>query len=315
MAYNNVSHFSSGKIPQDLISKSILRTLAYSDIFNFPLTKEEIWKYLISSRKVSYSIFEKSLKDMIGKNISEKDNYFCFKKREKIIISRKKNIREVEKKNKIARRVASHLSIIPTIKFIGISGGLAMEDVKKDDDIDFFIITEKNKLYITRLLILVILELLKVRRKRVEGKPANKVCVNFLQDESKMSFALDRRDLYTAHEIVQLKPLFQRDYVFSKFIEENKWVKKHFVNFNSENFDPVLQANNNESKLRLKTFVIKILFRETLTRLLQIAYMKRHKDKEIVTKHQISFHPKDYRMHTLNRLRLKYQQLGLLTKA
>ena len=36
----------------------IIKTLLYSDIFDFPLTKDELWFYLITSQKVSKKEFE-----------------------------------------------------------------------------------------------------------------------------------------------------------------------------------------------------------------------------------------------------------------
>lgn len=45
------------------IEIKINKTLCYSDLFDYPLKKEELWKYLISSTKVEKELLTKSLKD------------------------------------------------------------------------------------------------------------------------------------------------------------------------------------------------------------------------------------------------------------
>lgn len=336
MAYSDSS-------PSNLISKSILKTLAYSDIFDFPLTEEELWKFLICDKKIKKDEFEEILESLSRPVIARSETtkhssqsryknnrlprslqslamtssgYYCLIGREQIISKRKRNLPEVDKKFKIAQKVAKHLAKIPTIMFIGISGSLAMEDAEEDDDIDFFIITNTNKLYSTRLTMLLVLEKLKVRRKRHDKNPANKICVNLLIDESEMSFRSDRQDLYIAHEIAQIKPLFQRNNMYYKFLEANSWLQKFLPNFeiSSSHFsEKGLPDAVRDDKLIIIFKIIDIFLPETLTRLLQTAYMRNHKKNETVTKHLIGFHPMDYRVHILNNLRLKYQQLGLLT--
>ncbi|MBI2195460.1 MAG: hypothetical protein HYU48_00225, partial [Candidatus Levybacteria bacterium] len=44
------------------IRQSILNTVLYADIFEYPLTGEQIWKYLITGEKISREDFEKVLK-------------------------------------------------------------------------------------------------------------------------------------------------------------------------------------------------------------------------------------------------------------
>src|SRR5438067_429922 len=114
-------------VNMDHIEHAILTTLLYSDIFNFPLTKDELWQLLISKRKIERSSFEKALQCHCEErtHLSYQDGYYCLSGRERIIRNRIENLPQVQKKLQIAKRAAFHLSYIPTIYFIGISGGLA----------------------------------------------------------------------------------------------------------------------------------------------------------------------------------------------
>lgn len=294
------------------LKTAVLKTLAYSDIFDFPLTKDEIWKYIFAGTAFKRSYFENVLHKLNGK-IIKKDGYYCLVGREKIIEKRKKNIKYVKNKLQIAEKASTAISAVPTILFIGISGGLSIGDAEATDDIDFFIITKKGTLFKTRLLVLIILQILGLRRKRLEKNPANKICVNFLIDETKLSFPEERRDIYTAHEILQIKPLLVRENIYERFLKANSWI--HNFLSNSTPAD-IKKIHKEKTSLGLRSFVflITFLFNERLSRVTQITLMKKHIRGELITKHIMAFNPNDYRVQTLNKLSLKLRELGLLTK-
>src|ERR1700722_4167614 len=103
--------------------KAIFTTILYSDIFSFPLTKDELWNFLLSERKITRGAFDIGLKKL--QQVVYKDGYYCLKNRESTIARRQKNIAESTNKMKRARDVVKELSAIPSIFFIGVSGGLA----------------------------------------------------------------------------------------------------------------------------------------------------------------------------------------------
>lgn len=306
----------------DFVRVAILKTLIYSDIFNFPLTKDEIWKYLISDREIKHGTFDNALKTLINQDnktdrkkakVSFKDGYFCLSGHEASIEERKSNKKYVEAKLKIAIKAASRLSHISSILFIGLSGGLAMGDVNKSDDIDFFIITKKDALFKTRLLVLFVLQKMGFRRKRIDKNPKDKICVNFLIDEKKLFLPLDRHDIYTAHEILQIKPLFERDRIYERFLKANQWIYNFLPNANLAGGYKNQDIKKNII-YQILGYFIDFLPIERPSRHMQMAIMKKHRRGEIVTKHVMVFNPNDYRVQTLKRMRLKLREIGLLTK-
>ncbi len=305
MAYSN-AYINS----QD---KAILTSIIYSDIFNFPLTRDELWNFFISNNKITKSDFNISIQRLKGKYISEIDGYFCLKNREQIIKIRNRNAPETDRKLIIAKKAAFYLSHIKSILFIGISGGLAMGDVEKEDDIDFFVITKKNTIFKSRFLILGVLQMLNLRRKRKDTDPSDKICVNFMIDEESISFTGERHDVYTAHEILQIIPLYEAQNVFKKFINSNKWVKNFFPNSNDVRKRPTNKLNQN-AILSFIFYTLDAIISEKLCKSLQIPLINKHKKNETVTNHILAFNPNDYRVQTLKKMRLKLQELGLLTK-
>ena len=89
------------------VEEAILKTLLYSDIFDFPLTKEELWRFLISDKKIEFEEFNKDLKKLISidKEVSKDSSstFYCLLKRDEIFIKRIENLKEVKKKLAIAK--------------------------------------------------------------------------------------------------------------------------------------------------------------------------------------------------------------------
>ncbi|HWY79633.1 MAG TPA: hypothetical protein VNW29_04715 [Candidatus Sulfotelmatobacter sp.] len=298
------SRFSSAE-------QAILTTLLYSDIFSFPLTKDELWQFLIAKEKVTRVVFDSSLHSL-KKHISLQNGYYCILGREAIISKRMQQLPEVAKKLQCAHFVASKLAAIPSILFIGITGGLAVENVTAHDDIDLVIITKKETLFMTRLLIIATLEKLGLRRFRNQKNTADTICTNLLFDETALSWFGKNQDIYTAREIAQIKPLFERKGVYQKFLTANIWIKRFVPNSSPRKGLPTSLHKSLFIQMILSISTNTIF--EAFSRLIQMSWMRRHQTKEVITKQVLAFHPNDYRTKTIRRLRLKTRQFGLLTK-
>jgi hypothetical protein len=290
----------------------VLTTLLYSDIFDFPLTEDELWHYLIARKPLTKKACMKAIRDLLHKKmIVRKDSFLCLQKREQVIDKRKDNLSEVSQKILLAHTVAHKLSLIPTVLFIGISGGLAAGNATEQDDIDFFIITQEGTLYTTRLVVLTLLESMGLRRSRDMKHAANKICVNLLIDETQLTWTKEKRDIYTAREIAQLIPLFQREDMYFQFVHANSWITTFLPNWQPDRTKKIADKNKRKNEIRL---MLQLFGIESFLQLLQKTYMKKHQTTEHIENQFLAFHPNDYRSKTLSKLRLKCKQLGLLTK-
>ena len=140
----------------DSFQKSIFKTLIYADIFSYPLTFDQLKKFLITPKKIDFDITDINK----IKGILKKKNYFFLKGRSEIIRERVKKERYAREKIKIAQKTARLLKLIPFIKMVGVTGNLAMKNTSENDDIDFLIVTSKNRLWLSRFLVVCLLELL-----------------------------------------------------------------------------------------------------------------------------------------------------------
>jgi hypothetical protein len=284
-------------------------TVAYGDIFDYPLTLKEVkrWSIICPSPVIQ------------GRHIEQENGYIFLKGRSGIVAMRIERQLEQKKKWFIAHRVAYWLSRIPTINLVAVTGGLAMGNARRDEDIDLFIISSFRTLWITRFFSTCIVQILGIRRKPDDTKAANKACLNMFMtpnsQKSEDSFSIPKkeRDCYTAHEILQIKPLFIRGDTYRHFLYSNKWVQVFLPNAWKE---AVRQINRYSPKKNIMTRNItrgqKVLdIFESIFKIIQLFYMQHHRTHEVINDYTIRFHPRDARVWIKRKLRKRLKEFKI----
>lgn len=304
------------------MEKAIVKTLVYADLFDFPMKAWEIHKWLIN-KKVGLRDVEEGLNRLSTKEkVKSKKGYYFLSGAKKrgskethFLGQRRRLVGQRLKKEDVSRWylkqasfIAALFRIIPWVKLVGVSGSVSMENAKKVDDIDFFIITQKNRLWISRILLLLILELSDKRRKRGEDlkKVSGKVCINLIVDED--SLGISKKDIYSAHEILQMRVLWQRDGIYQKYLEENEWVFKYLPNWTSArgpaaSVSQVRPRGTNKPSAvdarDLAPSASPLALLENFAKWIQLRYMGKPEGKERVENGALFFHPQDYREKVL----------------
>lgn len=285
------------------IEESVIRTLAYFDIFDYPLNFSEIKKYCETAIKIT----DDTLRDIIYSIpiIQESHSFFYFLGRSEIVEKRiERGDISIQKFGK-ARIIAKILSKIPTVEFIGVSGSLSMNNSSPNDDIDLFFITSKNAMWTTRFLVNLTLMMLGQKRNKHKKSAKDKICPNMFVERGKLALPKKRNNLYLAHEVVQLKVLFDKNNAHSAFLSENKWVHKFLPNIKF----PLLKKKR-KAKSGVFNFLLSAI--EALLFLSQKFYMKRIVTSEIILNKLAMFHPMNKEKIILDMYRLKSDKyLGL----
>ena len=204
----------------------ILTTLVYFDIFNYPLLVEEIHRF--HGKPSSRSEIEEGLKLLVQENIiCYLDGFYSVKNDIALVAKRKRANMLAKKQMIIARKAAWVLSRFPFVRGLAISGSLSKNYGDEKADIDFFIITAPNKLWIART----ILHLFK-KMTYLTGRQ-NRYCMNYFVDESVP--LIEEKNIFTAMEIITLVPMYGKN-TFDDFINTNAWVSDYF---------PICKANSN----------------------------------------------------------------------
>lgn len=219
--------------------------------------------------------------------IQESNGYYYFLGRNAISEKRMERLPISMEKLAKAKVVAKLLSYIPTIEYIGVSGSLSMNNASISDDIDLFFITKNNSLWITRFFVNTALLITRQKRSRGIHNFRDKICPNMFIEASKLIFTEKRRSLYTAHEIIQLKTLFDRGDFYSQLLSRNKWIEVFFPNLK-------IAFHKRKKSLGIGKLIEHIVNPfDKLAFSLQKFYMRRHRSIETVTKGRALFHPVD----------------------
>lgn len=280
-----------------LQQNAVLATLAYHDIFDFPLSLEEIQKYCIATKSISLAEISRQLNN---KKIEKRSGFYCLKGREANVAKRLEKRLSSKVKLEKAQKISQRLALVPTVLYIGVSGSLALGNASQDDDIDLFIITESGTLWISRLLVTLLLLLPGNLRTHKKKHVRDTFCTNMWIDTDNLSFPRERQNIYTAHEIVQMYTLYAKKDIYQQFLYANKWIQRIFAYPHIENITRV----DSKPSVVLKTF-------EFLAKQIQLWYMKRHRTSEIVTAGFVAFHPKDYTKRVLSEWEKRLKIYGI----
>lgn len=262
--------------------EAIRKTLAYSAIFKYPMSSQQIYNYLISDQKFKPQFFNKSLKRLVKKKHIRARNakYYMPGIRP---VSWKLRQGYSKELLKITEKAAKLLKNVPWIKLFGITGAVAAYNAVKNDDIDVIIITQKNRVWITRAFVFLIL---KITSLYAQGKDRNqKICCNLFVDEGAMKWNEEKQNIYIAREIIGMIPLINREDTYHKFLKENEWVFDHFKNFKVE-FPKKLTKSKDASRF------VDLL--ENTARNMQLKFMSSKKTTEITTSTLIHFNKYDH---------------------
>lgn len=271
-----------------------LATVAYADIFNFPLTKDEIRQWLLFYSGKSMVLASRETRRV--------DGYHFLAGRTSIVGLRQRRKEHVLEKISLARKMADLLKLVPSIKLVGVTGGLAMGNAEPTDDIDFFLITSKGTLWISRFLATVLIEATGRRRRPATRQIKNTICLNMFMSENHLGLPKSDQDLFSAHEVLQMLPLWEREGTYQKFLKANSWVKYFLPNAWKEKYQGAgIKYYGKKRDIFLITLIhntstaILRLF-ESLARAIQLWYMKRHRTTEVISATVIRFHPRDARV-------------------
>ena len=216
-------------IETTFVEKSIYKTIIYFDLFNYPLTKEELFRYLWVHPNVSYEEFCQALQPPIANQAIEvKYGYLFLPGREEIVEIRRRAITPTELKLKKARAATMFISWLPFLRANFVCNSIGAEMTKPDSDIDFFIITEKDKIWFVRFFTNAILRLLGLRT--YGEKQSNRVCLSFFVDNRHLNLASWRvaeDDIHFAYWIHQMIPVYDPLNYYKKFLESNYWTRKY----------------------------------------------------------------------------------------
>jgi len=207
------------------VQKSILKTIIWFDLFDRPLLKHEVYKFLYGFRSCQRKIDSEIANLIKFKILDKRKNHIFLRGKRGLVDNQAKAERHSHAKiNYLKLKAISLLSAVPFIKFVGVTGSVAYSVANKNSDIDLFIITAPKRLWLARLFTNLNLDRQGFRKLGQK----NRICVNFLVSQDSLNFEAIFPYLYDKYWLATLKPIAGSGY--QELINENQWIKKYFCN-------------------------------------------------------------------------------------
>ncbi|MEO8404678.1 MAG: hypothetical protein ABI480_08790 [Chitinophagaceae bacterium] len=218
---------------------AILKTLAYFDIFQYPLSKAEIKQFL--EHPIRESEMDIAFRQLLDNELIFLHQQFYSLQNNPLLATRR--IAGNERAMKLlpkAKRIGRFLYRFPFVRAVGVSGSLSKNFADEKADIDFFIITSANRLWIART----IMHLFKKLTFLVGQQHC--YCMNYYTDEQALE--LEDKNIFTAMEVKTLLPV-SGEKASQEFFESNKW---------TNDWLPVCSFRQQESKDPRQTILKRI---------------------------------------------------------
>jgi len=278
------------QIPPALTSEqAIEKTLVYSNLFNSGIKKDKLHKQIFDkllNLNELHQIIEKLIaEDLISFNddvVKLKSNGKGFYNKVKKSIDNKKLI-----------KIVNFLYMLPLTSMVSLSGGTTHYGIENHDDVDVFIITKPNTVYLVYFIIHLFSIFFKVR---------DVLCVNYLIDEVNL-FIDHTHDPYTAHQIISLTPL-KNERMLHQFWKENDWVREFFPNFT---------YNEEENQKSSKFYFLFKPLNNILMSFYRYIYHNRLRlpdpeDSVKLTERCIKLHTNDHRDKIMNEFKIAWEE-------
>ena len=210
---------TEGPVP-DACSFAVLKTIVYADLFDYPLTMEEIHQNLFGFRAsrtmVAATLKTQELTDLI----TFEQGYYMLKGRSHLYEERLNKTEEAQRLFEQHRKLLYWLCACPFVRMMSLSGALAFKNCKEDSDIDLFLVIDKKRLWTIYAFLAVTAKLIGKREL---------LCLNYIIGRSDTH--IKDQDIFNAHQIANLRPMYGWTH-YRKFTATNGWVMGYLPQWN-----------------------------------------------------------------------------------
>ncbi len=209
-----------------------------------------------------------------------------------------------EKKLNFATQIVEDLQKIPFILAIFVTGSVAAGNALQKADVDLMIVTRPHTLWLTRVIVVLFLKLKKLYK--------HTVCPNIFLDTNHLEIKL--KNLYTAHEVLQAKCVFDRGNIYDRWVTENVWAKEYLPGAYSMVIVSMGKKSPRKNVLPPSSNTDLLFPLNLLVFFIQYLYMKRKMSNERVGLGYAFFHPNNLSRKVMETFDKKLRVLGIMEK-
>jgi hypothetical protein len=212
--------YKKDAVTGERLESVLLQILAYFSVFDFPLSADEIRRFLPPGS--NEELVEPALLRLVASGaIFKLDKVYSLHNDLEPAMKKQQAYQRAQQLLPHAMKIGSFLCRFPYVRGIGISGSLSKMYAGEKADFDFFIITRADRLWIART----IMHLYK-KWTFLRGRQ-HYHCMNYFLDEKALQ--LKDQNIYTAIETITLIPVCGEG--LHDFFGANGWVSEWFATY------------------------------------------------------------------------------------
>ncbi len=202
------------------LETAVWRTVAYVDVFDYPLTAVEIHRYLAEAAATLPEV-EKVLADkrFASRHLCRVGPYYALPGREETAAIRQERGRLARQLWPVAMQYGRLLASLPFTRMVAVTGSLAVDNMAPDGDIDYLLVAANGRVWLNRAFAIAIV--------RLAARRGHALCPNYILAERALHFP--EHNLYTAHEVAQMIPLSGLN-IYAQIRQINSWTATFLPN-------------------------------------------------------------------------------------
>jgi hypothetical protein len=207
--------------PLSSLAQSVVHVLLYRELFQYPLTSSEIHSRI--NQPATPQQLDDTLNDLVqhGMIYLLDNKYYATANQPDWVPRRQKGNQLTQQYLEIAERKTRLIASFPFVRGVMLSGSLSKQYIDHDGDIDYFILTEPNRLWIARTLLIVFKKIFLFNSHKY-------FCINYLIDTDHL--IIEDQNIFTATEVVSLIPTYNYT-LYTSFLQANNWTKAYYPYF------------------------------------------------------------------------------------
>jgi hypothetical protein len=154
------------------------------------------------------------------------------------------------------------IGALPFVRMVAVTGSLAVNNTEANSDIDYLVVTKPKYLWLCRLFIISLV-------KWIQWRYHDTVCPNYLITEN--ALIIPERDLFVAHELVQMVPVYGMD-TYNTVRQFNYWTEDYFPNAKEA---PVHNRSSLSKAAQLSKRIVEAIFQNPIGHWMDRWEMKR----------------------------------------
>ena len=212
------------------LDRAIIKTLAYADLFGQAMTVEELHRHLLG-KSVKIGEFRSALEKSHISNVASRDGVYFLDGSSFNVDHKFQQQQVVKQKLDTTHRFVWVFKLIPWVKLVCVTGSVAGGTPRVDDDIDLLIVTSNKRLWLSRVCLTALLNLIGKRRKPNDdpSRVNNKLCLNMWLSEDRLT--TEDQNVYVANELAHMVPVVNRNKLYERYLVANEWVRDVLPNF------------------------------------------------------------------------------------